>query len=147
MLELMKVLSVYIQMLSGMQALTEENMPAVHQMSVCSMQQLFTGSDVPCDLSGPHVGAVYNRNQNVIILPDGTDINNWVDVSALVHELVHAQQQNDQRMFAATCIERELQAYRIQMKWIADVAKKDPHILIDSAEAGAILSCAGKEGL
>lgn len=146
MLKLLQVFSLYIQSVTGMPSIPMAEMPYVEQMDICSIQMIFEGPQHKCTTDGVHVGAVYMVQLDRIVMPDTTDLNKAMDASMLLHELVHAQQRHDPRMLGATCIQLEVQAYEVQMRWLEEVAHLNPVDVIgwESAGAGAVASCAGK---
>lgn len=137
MLELIKVFTAYIQMTTGMPAIEP---PVIQQWTHCAI----AGEPDGCDLTGKqHAGAMYIIPTNTIILPDDFTTDDVLDVSMLLHELVHAQQQHDPLHYMDSCIQRELQAYWVQFKWLEDVAKVNPTDAVgwERPMDGAIASC------
>ena len=139
MLELLKVFTAYIAMTTGAPELG--HMPKIEYWDNCVM----AGKEEGCTLEGPHIGAMYIIPMDTIVLPKDFDASNVQDVSILLHELVHAQQRLDPRMYGKPCIELELQAYRVQMGWLENVVKVKPSDVIgwERPMDGAIASCSG----
>lgn len=132
MLELVKVFTAYIQMTTGMPAPVHP--PIIQKWTQCAI----AGEPDGCDLTGKqHAAALYVVPTNTIILPDDFDKGDVIQVSILLHELVHAQQTE------GTCIQRELQAYTVQFQWLEQVVRLNPTDVIGWARPmdGASASC------
>jgi len=148
MLKLLETLSVYIQLQTGLAVLPDYNMPEIRLASPCEIIALMDGPSAKCDLTVTYTAAVYMPATNRVYLADTHNVNSPADRSILLHELVHAQQQQDAFMSEASCIEREMQAYTVQWQWVQETTGLHPSKVIglQSPTQGAILSCAGQPG-
>ena len=77
--------------------------------------------------------ALYSHDERTIYLPDGWRSESLKNRSALVHELVHhVQRENNVEAPCKAALER--QAFDLQMKWLREQGVDDPYAIIGTNE-------------
>jgi hypothetical protein len=106
-------------------------MPPIKITSFAHLREL---SGLSSDAEWIRPAAFYSKSEHLIYLADSWNKDDLVDLSILVHELVHHLQIEDHIQLA--CWGRyEAQAYELQIQWLRTQGVKDPHNLLHASKA------------
>lgn len=140
--DLMLALMVWIHAYTG---LPVAEPPSVTIMEACALHRYRLG-DVPCPRPGEiRTAGVYDSGKDIILLREGWSSSDLVDVSLLLHELVHhMQNKNGISVQTVACVGRDVEAmaYRAQMAWL-ESAGVDAHAAlgVDEFTIKSLTSC------
>ena len=123
------LIAVYIAWIASQTGLAVAGRPAIHFVTPA---EIATRYGAP-ESNGLEYQALYSREEGTIYLPNDWHSDNLRNRSALLHELVHhVQRENDVQAPCTAALER--QAYDLQVKWLREQGVDDPYGLIGTNE-------------
>jgi len=126
---LTSLIAAYLAWIVSQTGLTAPDHPAVQPVTPAEMAQRYGGSES----NALEFQALYSHEDRKIYLPDDWRSDSLKNRSALLHELVHhVQRENNVQAPCKAALER--QAYDLQMKWLREQGVEDPYVVIGTNE-------------
>ena len=135
------LIAVYIAWIVSQTGLTVADRPAIHFVTPAEMAARYGAPEN----NGLEYQALYSREERAIYLPNDWHSDSLRNKSALLHELVHhLQRENNVEVPCTAALER--QAYDLQVKWLGEQGVDDPYGLIGTNELGIYMVSVCRDG-
>jgi len=121
-----------VHWIAGKTGWTTISVPRIETRSTRDLALMFFGSAEGYE--GVRPLALYARDQHILFLADELSLENLLDQSILLHELVHHMQVGNNAEFDCR-EETERQAYRLQVEWLREHMVAQPYAFLGIPEA------------
>jgi hypothetical protein len=121
-----------VQWIAGKTGWKPVSVPRIEARSSRELAAMFFGDAEGYE--GVRPLALYARNEHILFLADELALDNLLDQSILLHELVHHMQVSNNIAFDCR-EEAERQAYQLQAQWLREHGVAQPYAFIGIPEA------------